>query len=61
MPVWMRRNYIQLVSKAVNEQNKEQEAQQASHDFAVQNQKAPLRPDIKTKKNIVANPKFKRR
>ena len=61
MPIWMRRNYIQLVSNEVNRQNKEQEAQQASHDFATQNQKNPMRPDIKSKKNIVVNPKYKRR
>ena len=68
MPIWMRRNYINLINAEIKKQNKEQEAQQASHDFAVKNQKNSniQRPDIKrakskTNPNIIVKPKLRTR
>jgi|21_taG_2_1085346.scaffolds.fasta_scaffold00045_12 hypothetical protein len=66
MPIWMRRNYLQLVVKAVKHQNEANDNahKKDSHKFATdqQNSKTRIqRPDIKTKKNIMVNPKLTRR
>lgn len=61
MPIWMRRNYLKLVTEAVAHQNKANDAayKNDSTNFAKNQQTSNRiqRPDIKTKANIMVNPK----
>ena len=64
MPIWMRRNYIQLVNEAVDRQNQDQEKFNKENRNFSKNQQtsnAIQRPDIKPSKNITINPKVTRR
>jgi len=61
MPIWMRRNYLQLVNIAIEEKNnQEDKAYKDSKSTYESNQKLQ-RPDVKSRKNIVVNPKLTRR
>lgn len=61
MPIWMRRNYIQLVNKAIESQNEanKQEADKA-RDWKKSDTKIH-RPDIKSNRTIPVTTKLKRR
>ena len=60
MPIWMRRNYIQLVEQAVDEQNKanDKSYQRENKKFAHGQQNSSTRiqrPDIKTSGPIISS------
>lgn len=61
MPIWMRRNYIQMVKETIDRQNKDQEKFNKENKSFAQNQQNPStrvqRPDIKSSKNIMVNRK----
>ena len=61
MPIWMRRNYIQMVNETIDRQNKDQEKFNKENKSFAQNQQNPStrvqRPDIKNSKNIMVNRK----
>ena len=61
MPIWMRRNYIQMINEVIDRQNKDQQAFNKDNKSFAQNQQSAStrvqRPDIKSKHNIMVNQK----
>ena len=61
MPIWMRRNYLNLIIEERKEQKKVDEQHMNDSKQFSKSQQKMARPDIKSPNNIVVKPKFNKR